>query len=112
MLLLSISLISAVLCCAVQDKNDKKPDSMAVNAEARALLKDARCIVRESGVGDNASRVRFRRPPFVLFVFGLFSRVALLDKVVGGRVILFRFGASFFFFVWFPPCMMPWPFAH
>lgn len=31
---------------------------MAMNQEARALVRDARCAVREYGVGDNASRVR------------------------------------------------------
>lgn len=39
-----------------QDKNKQRPDAMAVNHEARALLRDARCAVRE-GMGDNASRV-------------------------------------------------------
>lgn len=34
---------------------------MAVNHEARALLRDARCAVREGGVGDNASRVSGNR---------------------------------------------------
>lgn len=41
----------------VQDKNKQRPDAMAVNREARALMRDARCAVREDGVGDNASRV-------------------------------------------------------
>lgn len=42
----------------LQDKNGQRPDTMSVNSEARALLRDARSIVREDGVGDNASRVR------------------------------------------------------
>lgn len=61
-----------VLVVGVQDKNEQKPDSMAVNNEARAVLRDARCIVRESGVGDNASRVSFffhgvRKKSFIFF---------------------------------------------
>ncbi|CAN0078703.1 unnamed protein product, partial [Ectocarpus fasciculatus] len=40
-----------------QDKNGQRPDAMAVNHESRALLRDARCAVREYAVGDNASRV-------------------------------------------------------
>ena len=56
-------IISPVFWCACfplsgeQDKNKQRPDAMAVNHEARALLRDARCAVREGGVGDNASRV-------------------------------------------------------
>ena len=42
----------------VQDKNGQRPDAMAISHEARALLRDARCTVREDAVGDNASRVR------------------------------------------------------
>ncbi|CAN0414832.1 unnamed protein product, partial [Ascophyllum nodosum] len=40
-----------------QDKNGQRPDAMAISHEARALLRDARCTVREDAVGDNASRV-------------------------------------------------------
>lgn len=48
-----------MLCYVLeQDKNRQRPDAMAVDHEARALLRDARCAVREGGVGDNASRVR------------------------------------------------------
>lgn len=39
---------------------------MAVNHEARALLRDARCAVKEYGVGDNASRVSPHPPPPLL----------------------------------------------
>ncbi|CBJ33605.1 Ankyrin [Ectocarpus siliculosus] len=36
-----------------QDKNGQRPDAMAVDHESRALLRDARCAVREYAVGDN-----------------------------------------------------------
>lgn len=70
----------------LQDKNNQKPDNMAVNSEARAVLKDARCIVRESGVGDNASRVSCVCLCFFFFV--LFT-ITMFDAEKKKQVVLF-----------------------